>query len=162
MKNIVKEKNMQNGLTEELLKMSDEEFHELSINMGLSSAVREILHSGIEWEEIAERLDFTTEDQEYVMNGAYAFSVRDMAILKVMLQEMEEQDENADEEDNITLSDNGDVHGVPNELNYGIFSGKDSKTAFEKEQEEIYNDYQKKNNPLTGSEDWNRDIVNFE
>jgi hypothetical protein len=81
---------MKKALMDELAKMTDEDFQELALNIPISSDIRDLIFEGVDPEEIADRLDIPVEQLVDVMCGAFEFTTRHMAALKVLREEVDE------------------------------------------------------------------------
>jgi hypothetical protein len=114
-----------------LCKLTDEDFYELSYNVNISERIRELEtgENAFEMAEIMDRFDFTAHDMIFVINGAFDFTTRHEAVLKVMedekaffdMQDIEEKDDNQSADDAYEEMLNEEMlNDVPDKVNYDI------------------------------------------
>ena len=107
-------------LQEMLAHLTDEEFYELTLNIGLSNRIRELMvgENRFEMDEIVERLDITPREINYVQCGAYDFTTKMEASIIAMEEEKAFFDEQ-DVEDEIEEELEGQEEvNLADEINY--------------------------------------------
>lgn len=112
---------MDEKLREALSDMSEEDFYELKRNIEITDTLKELMRgeNGYTEAQIMKKLDFTAYDMMYVMTGAYDFTVRNVAVIDVMVRDKEYLDIDTQEYSNREEYVDPADRDLPEDMNYG-------------------------------------------
>ena len=130
---------MKDSLKEQLSDMTDVEFRELRMSIGIATDLRRLVryNSPFSEEEVCRHLDIGSFEFHEALNGVVDFDVRQLAILDSLIEDLDDylainevddddEDEDEDGKGEKEATEKGKlniVDDIPDEINYGILEG---------------------------------------